>query len=60
LPNRCAIRRISASGDILNPHGDDITVTTLAVDCEIEPPGSGPALFALTAMWTAIARTPTS
>ena len=36
LTNRCAIRRVSASGDILDPDGNDITAPKLAVDCEIE------------------------
>src|SRR3954470_2084802 len=36
LPDRCAIRRVSASGDILDPDGDDITAAKLAVDREIE------------------------
>jgi len=36
LPNRCAIRRISAGGDILDSDGDDITAAKFAVDCQIE------------------------
>jgi hypothetical protein len=36
LPDRCAIRRVSASGDIFDPDGDDITATKLTVDCQIE------------------------
>ena len=36
LPDSCAIRRIAAAGDILDPDGDDIAATKLAVDCEIE------------------------
>jgi hypothetical protein len=27
LPDRCAIRRVSAGGDVLDPDGDDITAT---------------------------------
>ena len=36
LSDSCAIRRVSARGDILNPYGDDITAAKLAVDCQIE------------------------
>ena len=36
LSDRCAIRRVSAGGDILDPDGDDVTATKLAIDCEIE------------------------
>jgi hypothetical protein len=36
LPDRCAIRRVSAGSDILYPDRDDITGTELAVDCQIE------------------------
>ena len=36
LPDSCAIRRIAAAGDILDPDGDDIAATKLAVDCQIE------------------------
>src|SRR5206468_12075429 len=36
LPDRCAIRRVSTGSDILDPDGDDITATKLAVDCQIE------------------------
>jgi hypothetical protein len=36
LPNSCAIRRIAAGGDILDPDGDGIAATKLAVDCQIE------------------------
>jgi len=36
LPHRCAIRRVSASGDIFDPDGNDITATKFAVDCQIE------------------------
>ena len=36
LPNRRAIRRVSACGDVLDPDGDHITSTKLAVDCQIE------------------------
>jgi hypothetical protein len=36
LPSRCSIRRVPAGGDILDPDGDDITATKLAVDCLIE------------------------
>jgi hypothetical protein len=32
LTNRCAIRRVSASGDILDPNGDKITAPKLAVE----------------------------
>src|SRR5262245_26255552 len=34
--NRCAIRRIAAGGDILDPDSDDVTAAKLAVDCQIE------------------------
>jgi hypothetical protein len=36
LSNRCAIRRVAASGDILDPDGDDVTAAKLAVDRQIE------------------------
>src|ERR1700731_4882698 len=36
LPDGSAIRRIPAGGDILDPDGDDVAATKLAVDCEIE------------------------
>jgi hypothetical protein len=36
LPDGCAIRRVAAGGDMLNPDGDDITPTKLTVDCQIE------------------------
>jgi hypothetical protein len=36
LPDGCAIRRVPAGGDILDPDGDDITAAKLAVDCQIE------------------------
>src|SRR6266702_8246838 len=36
LPDRCAIRRVPAGGDILNPNSDDITAAKLAVDRHIE------------------------
>jgi hypothetical protein len=36
LPNRCAIGRVPAGGDILDPNGDDITAAKLAVDSQIE------------------------
>jgi len=36
LSNGCAIRCVSACGDILDPDGDDIATTKLAVDCQIE------------------------
>ncbi len=36
LPDSCTIRRVAAAGDILDPDGDDITATKLAVDCQIE------------------------
>src|SRR5512141_2631833 len=36
LPNYCAIRGVSTSGDVLDPDDDDITATKLAVDCQIE------------------------
>jgi hypothetical protein len=36
LPDRCAIGRVSACGDILEPNGDDITAAKLAVDCQVE------------------------
>lgn len=31
-----AIRRVSAGSDVLDPEGNDITATKLAVDCRIE------------------------
>src|SRR5260370_25679356 len=36
LSNRCAVRRIAAGGDILDPDGDDVTAAKLAVDRQIE------------------------
>jgi len=36
LPDSCAIRRVAAPGDILDPDGEDIATTKLAVDCQIE------------------------
>src|SRR5260370_2980911 len=36
LSNRCAIRRVAAGGDILDPDGDDVTAAKLAVDRQIE------------------------
>jgi len=36
LTDRCAIRGISAGGDILDPDGDDITAAKLTVDRQIE------------------------
>src|SRR5229473_1469064 len=36
LSNRCAIRRVAAGGDILDPDSDDITAAKLAVDRQIE------------------------
>jgi hypothetical protein len=36
LSDGCAIRRVAAGGDILDPDGDDITPSKLTVDCEIE------------------------
>src|SRR5207244_11139919 len=36
LPGRCAIRRVPAGGDILDPNGDDITAAKLTIDCQIE------------------------
>jgi hypothetical protein len=36
LSNRCAIRRVAAGGDVLNPDGNDVTAAKLAVDCQIE------------------------
>src|SRR5450631_2534762 len=36
LSDRCAIRRISAGSDILDPDGDDVTAAKLAVDRQIE------------------------
>jgi hypothetical protein len=32
LPESCAIRRVSAGGDILDPDGNDIRAAKLAVD----------------------------
>ena len=58
LPDRCAIRRVSASGYVLDPDGDDITAAKLAVDCQIEPGevasaafNLGPKRTSLTAYW---------
>src|SRR5882757_6509361 len=36
LSNRCAIRRVAAGGDILDPDGDDVTATKLAIDRQVE------------------------
>jgi len=36
LSNRCAIRRVAASSDILDSDGDDVTAAKLAVDRQIE------------------------
>jgi hypothetical protein len=36
LPNRCAIRCVSAGSDILDPYGYDVTAAKLAVDRQIE------------------------
>jgi hypothetical protein len=36
LSNRCAIRRVAAGGDILDPDSNDVTAAKLAVDCQIE------------------------
>src|ERR1700716_3441135 len=36
LSDGCAIRRVAAGGDILDPDGDDVTAAKLAVDCQIE------------------------
>src|SRR3977135_4088913 len=36
LSDRCAIRRVAAGGDILDPDGDDVTAAKLAVDRQIE------------------------
>ena len=47
LTDRCAIRGISAGGDILDPDGDEITAAKLAVDCQIEPGEVASAAFNL-------------
>jgi len=47
LPDGCAIRRVSAGSDILDPDGDDITPTKLAVDCQIEHSQVASATFDL-------------
>jgi hypothetical protein len=36
LSDGCAIRRVAAGGDILDPDSDDITPSKLTVDCQIE------------------------
>jgi hypothetical protein len=36
LPDGCSIRCVAASSDILDPDGDDVAATKLAVDCQIE------------------------
>jgi hypothetical protein len=36
LSDGCAIRRVPAGGDILDPDGRDITPSKLTVDCQIE------------------------
>jgi hypothetical protein len=36
LSDGCAIGRVSACGDILDPNGNNITATKFAVDCQIE------------------------
>src|SRR5712664_323766 len=47
LPDHCAIRRVPAGGDILDPDGDEITAAKLAVDCQIEPGEVASAAFNL-------------
>jgi hypothetical protein len=36
LSDRCAIRRVPAGSDILDPDGDNITAAKLTVDRQIE------------------------
>ena len=36
MSDRRAIRRVAAGGDILDPDGNDVTATKLAVDRQIE------------------------
>jgi hypothetical protein len=36
LSYRCAIRRVSARGDILDFDRDDVTATKLAINCQVE------------------------
>ncbi|HEY8670395.1 MAG TPA: hypothetical protein VIL63_06130 [Terriglobales bacterium] len=36
MPDCCAIRRVPAGGDILDPDGDDVTAAKLTVDRQIE------------------------
>ena len=36
LSDRCAIRRVSAGSDILDPDRDDVTAAQLAVDRQVE------------------------
>jgi hypothetical protein len=36
LPDGCAVRRVPAGDDILDPNGNDITAAKLAVDRQIE------------------------
>jgi hypothetical protein len=38
LSDGCAVCRVAASGDILDPDGDDIATTKLAVDCQRQSP----------------------
>src|SRR5579863_7714245 len=41
LPDGCSIRR-ATGGDILDPNGNDVAATKLAVDCQIEHARSRP------------------
>jgi hypothetical protein len=36
LSNRCSIRSVPVGGDILDPDGDDVTTSKLAVDRQVE------------------------
>jgi hypothetical protein len=47
LPDGCAICRVAAGSDILDPNGHDITPTKLAVDCQIEHGQVASATFGL-------------
>jgi hypothetical protein len=47
LSHGCAVRRVAAGGDILDPDGDDITPSKLTVDCQIEDGEVASAAFDL-------------
>jgi len=47
LPDRCAIRRVAAGGDILDPDSDNVTAAKLAVDRQVEQREVASAAFDL-------------